>query len=493
MRRQIGLGGGVIVLALGLLWWLNPSNDAAPGHQPGTVHERAALIRDPSANTDSEAIKQLAARVSILTDTVQKERDTLQAERRKAEQRERKLQATVNKLERTETRIRAELDRLDAKARQPKVISTEVVALRQDLAALRVKVQKQQQKAADAPTLVPTLPKGPPPQGTEPLPALALASRLPGARRTELAGSTPEAPPLGYTILRSTAAKTPTASTRSTLRGRFDRLTDRVTGSISSAPGYQTVAGTATAKAKAKAKAEPIPVYTLAPDSEVKTRSLTALFGIVPQRGQVSDPYRFKLLVDRWSLAANDHPNAPALFGAMMSGIAIGDYALSCVRGKITSFTFIFEDGTITHVPGTVQKPLGVIKDAVGSCPRGERIDNIKEYAVNRGLLAAAEAAARAWAADQTSAVTSGALGTTTTIIDGDTAKFAAGHFLSGATREWSDVLDEVMEVGDIVIAVPPNQALIVDIQQMIPIDYDPNGRKLTYAQDTLHPFTELD
>ncbi|MEM8194629.1 TIGR03752 family integrating conjugative element protein, partial [Morganella morganii] len=93
------------------------------------------------------------------------------------------------------------------------------------------------------------------------------------------------------------------------------------------------------------------PVYTV-PENATLTgsRAMTALLGRIPADGKVTDPYPFKILIGRENLTANGI-ELPDLAGAVVSGMATGDWVLSCVRGEVHSMTFVFTDGTVRTVP----------------------------------------------------------------------------------------------------------------------------------------------
>ena len=59
----------------------------------------------------------------------------------------------------------------------------------------------------------------------------------------------------------------------------------------------------------------------------VGARGFTALVGRIPARGQVVDPFPFKVLVGENNLAANGVV-MPELFGMVFSGRAVGDWTL---------------------------------------------------------------------------------------------------------------------------------------------------------------------
>lgn len=84
------------------------------------------------------------------------------------------------------------------------------------------------------------------------------------------------------------------------------------------------------------------PVYTLPENSTlVGSRAMTALLGRIPIDGKVTDPYPFKVMIGKDNLTANGI-ELPDVQGAIVSGTATGDWTLSCVRGAITSITFVF-------------------------------------------------------------------------------------------------------------------------------------------------------
>ncbi|BBA32469.1 integrating conjugative element protein family [Methylocaldum marinum] len=78
----------------------------------------------------------------------------------------------------------------------------------------------------------------------------------------------------------------------------------------------------------------------------IGSTGMTALIGRIPIKGQVEDPYPLKVIVGSDNLAANGL-EIPGVDGMIFSGTAIGDWALSCVRGTLHSVTFVFDDGTI--------------------------------------------------------------------------------------------------------------------------------------------------
>ncbi|EJP1400819.1 conjugative transfer ATPase [Salmonella enterica] len=137
------------------------------------------------------------------------------------------------------------------------------------------------------------------------------------------------------------------------------------------------------------------PVYTLPQNSTlIGSVAMTALLGRIPLNGSVTDPYPFKVLIGRDNLTANGI-ELPDIEGAVISGSATGDWTLSCVRGSLTSITFVFRDGTVRTLPAEGDKTgtgtegnIGWLSDPHGlPCIPGERKSNAAEYIGSQFLL----------------------------------------------------------------------------------------------------------
>ncbi|WP_242687801.1 TIGR03752 family integrating conjugative element protein [Photorhabdus stackebrandtii] len=101
------------------------------------------------------------------------------------------------------------------------------------------------------------------------------------------------------------------------------------------------------------------PIYTLLENTTlVGSQAMTALLGRVPVNDKVTDPYPFKVLMGKDNLTANGI-ELPDVEGAIVSGTATGDWTLSCVRGNVTSLTFVFADGTVRTVPKSDNRTNG--------------------------------------------------------------------------------------------------------------------------------------
>lgn len=241
---------------------------------------------------------------------------------------------------------------------------------------------------------------------------------------------------------------------------------------------------------KAADKPAPSPdvkVWTL-PQNATLTGSvaMTALIGRVPNNGTVSDPYPFKLLIGEDNLTANGI-ELPDVAGAVVSGTASGDWTLSCVRGQITSLTFVFHDGTVRTVPqneksGNLQQTIGWLSDEQGlPCIPGTRKSNAKEYLTSQFLLAGSDAAAQAFANGESTSVVEG--GNITSAVTGNNGQYVLGQAIGGGLKETADWMKQHYGQMFDAIYVPPGYRVAVHLTEQLAIDYEPQGRKVKYPQ----------
>ncbi|MEL4013985.1 TIGR03752 family integrating conjugative element protein [Dryocola clanedunensis] len=232
-----------------------------------------------------------------------------------------------------------------------------------------------------------------------------------------------------------------------------------------------------------------VKVWTL-PQNATLTGSvaMTALIGRVPVNGTVSDPYPFKLLIGEDNLTANG-TELPDVAGAVVSGTASGDWTLSCVRGQITSLTFVFHDGTVRTVPqseksGSQQQNIGWLSDEQGlPCIPGTRKSNAKEYLTSQFLLAGSGAAAQAFAnGESTSVVEDGSI---TSAVTGDNGQYVLGQAIGGGLKETADWMKQHYGQMFDAVYVPPGHKVAVHLTGELAIDYEPQGRKVKYPQTT--------
>lgn len=270
--------------------------------------------------------------------------------------------------------------------------------------------------------------------------------------------------------------------------------TDRPSGPDSDGDHQEKVGAAATRAARST-----VPVYTVPANSTLMgSVAMTALIGRIPVDGTVEDPYPFKVLVGPDNLTANgiDLPNVA---GAVMSGTASGDWTLSCVRGRITSVTFVFQDGTVRTVPGTsgagsngeaaAERDLGWISDSYGiPCVSGARRSNARQYLSSQMLITAAGAGAASLIRSQNGnfSYVAGSNGTSLGTV-GISGNEAMGRILSGGVEEMSQWVNKLYGQAFAAIYVPPGAHVAVHIVRPINIDYDPNGRRVHYEGGLSH------
>jgi integrating conjugative element protein (TIGR03752 family) len=295
---------------------------------------------------------------------------------------------------------------------------------------------------------------------------------------------------------------------------------------LDQAPGRKPVPPTATARpaaaggsllhdgsAPASAVKPPVPFHTVPRNATLLgSTALTALIGRVPNRGQVEDPFPFKVLVGRDNLAANGL-EIPHVFGMVFAGTAFGDWTLGCVRGHVDSVTFVFDDGTIRTISdsgsggtgqggataqtgasggaagtATIHRGLGWISDRRGiPCVSGRRISNAVDYLGGRMLAHGVETAGKAYARSQQTFIAN-PLGGITSEVTGDPAKYALGETAAGSASELAQFIAERQAQQFDVVYVDTGAEVAVHLDRELQIDYDPNGRKLDYARATPLP-----
>ncbi|WIX34969.1 TIGR03752 family integrating conjugative element protein [Salinicola sp. JS01] len=248
------------------------------------------------------------------------------------------------------------------------------------------------------------------------------------------------------------------------------------------------------------------PVYTIPENSTLMgSLAMTALLGRVPVDGTVNDPYPFKVMIGKDNLTANGI-ELPEVRAAVASGTATGDWTLSCVRGNITSLTFVFEDGTIRTVPSPVDvnqggggndnrsnqnqtigggDSIGWISDQAGlPCISGMRRSNAQQYLGTQGLLTAAGAGAATMLSDDdsTSITSFGSDGSISQAMSGNQA---VGQILSQGVNDMSEWVNKLYGEAFAAVYVPPGQNVAIHINKQLPIDYETEGRKVRYDTST--------
>lgn len=241
------------------------------------------------------------------------------------------------------------------------------------------------------------------------------------------------------------------------------------------------------------------PRYTIPQNATlIGSVAMTALVGRVPTGGSVTDPYLFKAIIGSDNLAANGL-EMPGVAYSIISGTAVGDWTLSCVRGTVTSMTFVFEDGVISTFPdGGGAQPIGVLSDPYGNpCVSGIRVSNARAFLTQRIGVISAQAAAEAIADAETETHvregTTGDVVSKTTNVTGDAARYALAQAISGGTQEAADWMARRQQREFDCVYVDPGSQVAVHITIQIPIDYNPAGRRLFHKKAKGGTYRALD
>jgi len=244
----------------------------------------------------------------------------------------------------------------------------------------------------------------------------------------------------------------------------------------------------------ADGKEQATPYFTI-PENATLTRltAMTAIVGRVPVDGRVTDPMQFKAIVGRENLAANGWDLPDDLSGIVVSGVAIGDMALSCSEGKIHSLTFVFADGSIRTVStrrkgaaagAASEQPLGFISDQWGNpCIPGKFVTNAPSYLTDVVGLRALGVASSAYAAAQTTTTDSAMTGTSSSSVTGDRGAYVLGQSASAATDEVTKWVTSRLKNSFDAVVTRAGEKVVLHVTQQVEIDKAADPRKLDHGR----------
>ncbi len=257
------------------------------------------------------------------------------------------------------------------------------------------------------------------------------------------------------------------------------------------------------------------PRYTIPVNATLyEATAMTAIIGRVPISGSVRDPFPLKLILGTENLAANGL-RIPGLSGMIFAGQAIGDWNLSCVRADIYSATYIWDDGRIQVITDNTLsdtsragsrtsnsllnedseggEPIGWISSPQGvPCVPGERLSDAGTSSALQVLLALGEGYASAQAATQiTSSVTG--VGGSQSAVTGDPRQYYQNIATANAISEVGDIIRERWAGSFDAIFIAPGKQVAINITRTLPVDYNPDARKLAYANTPVQHSQSLD
>jgi integrating conjugative element protein (TIGR03752 family) len=229
------------------------------------------------------------------------------------------------------------------------------------------------------------------------------------------------------------------------------------------------------------------PAMTISDNSILyDTTALTYIVGRIPVEGRVADPFPAKMIVGKEVLIANGH-DLPGIEGMFFSGYATGDMNLRCVRAEMNSYTFVFDDGrqvSFRETPKTgsgAEEPMAYISDRFGlPCVMGSFVSNVAEFLSIQAGLSGLTAAGEAYSAAQ---VTTGvnSSGGSSSVVTGDSGKYAMGKVVSGAFSDISKWMLERQENSFDAVVVPSGTKVSLHINRDILIDYNEAARRVDY------------
>ena len=226
-----------------------------------------------------------------------------------------------------------------------------------------------------------------------------------------------------------------------------------------------------------------VPVATIPENSPLLNGvTLSTLIGRVPKGGAVVEPYDFFVMTGNENLTSQLH-HIPFLDNAIWRGKATGDRVLECIRGKIFSVTFVFTDGTIlTNNSGTEEQPLAELQTPTGSnCVPGTYASNTGEYLAMLSAAGGLSGLGEAIANNETiNSVTSS--GSIIERIDGDAGKFFAGKALSEGAQQAARIIEQEYNASFASVVKGSGLPINMVATKQIEIDYDVNGRKVSYV-----------
>ena len=122
---------------------------------------------------------------------------------------------------------------------------------------------------------------------------------------------------------------------------------------------------------------------------------------------------------------------------------------------------------------------------------RGERKTNAAAFLSQQIGIRAIQAAAEAAAAAQTTSVVSN-LGQVTDSVTGGAGPYVLGKTVAGGSDAIAAWLLERQSQSFDAVFVAAGTALAIHVDRELPIDFEPQGRKLNHARSTTSPLTTL-
>lgn len=239
---------------------------------------------------------------------------------------------------------------------------------------------------------------------------------------------------------------------------------------------------------------KPIQPYYTIPVNATLTGAIAMqpIIGRIPLEGKVHDPYTFKVVLGPQNLTANGIDLPVDIQGIVASGVAEGDLLGRCARGDITSLTFIFADGRISTTQAKESQALGTIAAANGNpCIAGSFHSDAALFLGAQAGLAGLQGYGNALSQAQLNTSTSSTTGASISALIGNANKYAFGQGFAASAQTAQQWWNQRVQSSFDFVYVPnvdpktgKKLELNINITQEIPIDYNPDGRKVAYGNE---------
>lgn len=117
-------------------------------------------------------------------------------------------------------------------------------------------------------------------------------------------------------------------------------------------------------------------------------------------------------------------------------------------------------------------------------CVPGKFHTNAPSYLAQKTTLNAISLAGAAYAENQRTREDL-PLGGERSRVTGDTSDFVFGKVVEGSVDDSVEWIDQRAQSSFDAVVTPPGETVVLHFEKIIEIDYDPEGRKIDYAQNT--------
>lgn len=239
-------------------------------------------------------------------------------------------------------------------------------------------------------------------------------------------------------------------------------------------------------------------IFTI-PDLSMMTDAvgLTALVGRIYPNDEVTDPWPFKTMVRRDNVAANYTALPPDLDGMLFEGYAVGDWTLGCVRGWLTTATFVFKDGSTisayANSPGSRPKESRLNKQAIGyiadqygnPCISGQKLTDAPKFLATQTLTAGVLGFADALNDEFKQRSTTTALDGTSTTVDriiNPTREYARNEAYVAALQESGQWIRNRQKQSFDAVYTAPGEKMVINLQTELRLDRTEDDRRISYS-----------